>query len=612
MRSPFQWTKFLSGDPKPQVETNAEYVDSLDSFPKDLSQESLPSPAFEPIVDDSDLTAPSAQRLGGKQILAKVTRALPTLRLPKLPSNRCIVTLSTEKDALRVVVFRGRKVVAWGSADPSSQTVPLETSPDENSPEIQKIQEEIAKSPLQSLLADLSIGRTKHVWSLLDKVGIRRGRTVMDLSLYTTLTRQLQIPKVKGRYLEPVVLSEVLETLPFGKDEVEVAWQIQGDDEDNSVFAVAMPKQRLNDQIMAAKKAGLAPAAAYSKSAALASVSGVLNGIVIHLEVSEAALVLVQDGNPKAVHQVEFGPDELNPETVASNLARAFGQVCSYFLPADPKQQDLDLPVILTGQTDATKEIAQLLMDKIQRRPLTINPDLSYPEDFPVEEYAINLGLFLTDQGGNSQGNKNPGQPPTLNLLPIRHSPSPLPVFQASVFVILLLLLIHPFNVVGKVDAKILEKESISRELQQLRAQERAIDIVLAGHQENQAALDEVSVQADELGSQLSTLQEEVGTLLEQLTSITGLASDQDITLTAVSPEGETFSLVGSAGSHAKALQYVLSLRDHPLFEDARLMQIDGLGGASQSNDTVVYFQITVNKLQPEVEEAEAEGSTSQ
>lgn len=601
MRNLFRRTKSLSEDPKDSLRANAEYVDSS---PKEPSQEALPSAAFEPITINAEPDTESEHQPVPTRGLARAMRALPTLKLPKFPSNRRIVTLSTEKDVFRVVVFKGRKVVAWGSADPSSQSGPLGNPPDDDSLENQ---EEITKSPLESLLTELEIGCATHVWSLLDKVGIRRCRTVMDLSLYTTLTRQLQIPKVKSRYLEPVVLSEVLETLPFSKEEVEIAWQIQDGNEGNSVFAVAMPKQRLNNQVMAVKEAGLAPAAAYSKSAALASVSGVLNGVVIHLEISEAALVLVQNGNPKAVHQVEFGEEESNPEMLASNIARAYGQVASYYLPEDPKQQNLELPVIFTGKVGETNPVAQLLIDKIQRRILTIDPALSYPQDFPAEEYAINLGLFLTDQDGGTQGNKGSSELPSLNLLPRRHRPSPIPVFQTSVFVILLLLAVHPFNVMGKVAARIAEKEAISSELQKLRVQEQQFTVVLASHQENRTVMDTVSLQADALEAQVETLEDDINALLEQVSSITRLALAQNITLSGVTPQGDDFVFAASASSHAKALEYVQTLKDNPLFEDARVLQIDGMGGANPNDDGlgVVNFQVNVTKSQPDAGESE-------
>jgi hypothetical protein len=535
--------------------------------------------------------------------------------ISRKPSRPHTVTLSTEKDALRVVVFQGNNVVAWGSADPSYLPEASWPSPVGDSLEQppEKAQQ-IPQSPLESILSDLGIRRAGRLWSLLDRIGIRRGRAVMDLSLYTTLTRQLQVPKVKGRYLEPVVLSEVLESLPFAREEVEIAWQIQQHNaEDDSIFAVAMPRQRLDEQVSAARAAGLIPAAAYSKSAALASVSGISNGIVVQLETSDAALVLVQDGYPKTVHEVEYGTDESTLEIRANNLARAFGQVASYYQPADPQDRELpvrELPVIITGMTGETDKLTQLLRDKIQRSTLTIDPPLQYPQNFPVDEYAINIGLFLTDQPDRSREKRGTSKSPALNLLPRRHLPNPLPVLQAAVFLILILLAVHPINIMGKVEAKILERDSVSSEVSLLRGQQRRLSSALSSFQENQAELAVVSRQADNLDTQLEALEERLKTFLDQISTITRVASEQGITLSGVTPRGtEGFSLGGSAGSHAELLTYVQTLRDDPLFEDALVLNVGGTGGANPGNEGVVTFSVQVSKAKPVADEEAGDGA---
>ncbi|MDA0733979.1 MAG: hypothetical protein O2860_05275 [Chloroflexi bacterium] len=224
-----------------------------------------------------------------------------------------------------------------------------------------------------------------------------------------------------------------------------------------------------------------------------------------------------------------------------------------------------------------------------------------------TSEYAINLGLFLTDQDGGTQGNKGSSELPSLNLLPHRHRPSPIPVFQTSVFIILLLLAVHPFNVMGKVAARIAEKEAISSELQKLRVQEQQFTVVLASHQENRTVMDTVSLQADALEAQVETLEDDINALLEQVSSITRLALAQNITLSGVTPQGDDFVFAASASSHAKALEYVQTLKDNPLFEDARVLQIDGMGGANPNDDGlgVVNFQVNVTKSQPDAGESE-------
>jgi hypothetical protein len=239
------------------------------------------------------------------------------------------VTVSLEKDVVRVVTFKGKRVTGWKTTDISQR----QQAPE---PEDGTAVEYPSVSPLQSTLDDLGIKYGGRLWKTLDKMGFRRGRVVMDLSLYTTLMRHLQIPKVRLRYLEPVVVSEVLESLPFGKDEVDISWQLHKEEEGQWVYAIALPKQRVDSQVKLVKDSGLIPAAAYSKASALALAAGITDGILVHLEASETALVLVNGGEPKVVHQLELGSGGPSPDEHASTLIRAIEQVAGYYQPADP------------------------------------------------------------------------------------------------------------------------------------------------------------------------------------------------------------------------------------------------------------------------------------
>ena len=181
-------------------------------------------------------------------------------RLPRISffSMYRTITLSVEKDVIRVAVFKGKKIISWGTAPLSWAPGELEAA---NHPE-----PENEKPPLHGLLEELGIRTGGRLRGLLDQAGFRRGRVVMDFSLYTTLMRHLQVPKVTGRYLEPMIVSEVLDVIPFEKKEVDITWHMVKEQDEQSVFAVTLPKARVDSQVRLVKDSGLFPAAAYSKA----------------------------------------------------------------------------------------------------------------------------------------------------------------------------------------------------------------------------------------------------------------------------------------------------------------------------------------------------------
>jgi Tfp pilus assembly protein PilN len=306
---------------------------------------------------------------------------------------------------------------------------------------------------------------------------------------------------------------------------------------------------------------------------------------------------LAHRGEPQVVHQLEFGKGASTPAERARALARAAGQVAGYYQPFDLKEQGEFLPVILTGHDSEAKPVAATLQGMLQCQVQPPRPPLRYPQDFPLEEYATSVGLFLADQTSRKDQRQASGQNAhALNLLPERHRPRRLPVLQAAVFIILLLLAIHPFNVSDLVDAKLREKQAISRDLQELKQREQSHDRLLASRQESKNVLENTTGQAQKLESRLGTLQEEMEILLARLITMTSLALPPNVELSAVAPLGDGYSLVGSASSYAEALQYVTNLKTYPVFGDAKVLRVEGSGGTNpEGGEGRVSFQVKVS-----------------
>jgi hypothetical protein len=568
--------------------------------------EGNPDPAEIPAEDGGTAQSPpeaatyESPAQPGKS-LRDYLRAYTWIPRPDPRWNQRTVTVSLEKEQVHVVVFRGRRVIAWGS---STLTRGSAAAPENDAAEPWD-----PTHNLRATLDGLGIKPAGRWWKAAEMIGVRRGRVVMDLFLYSTLMRHLQIPRVRLRYLEPVVLSEVLESLPFSQDEVDINWRLQkGEEDQSSVFAIALPKEKIDQQVNLVREAGLIPAAAYSKASALALASGVSDGILVHRAAAETALVLVHQGDPKVIHQLEFDPRNPDPQECASSLVRAIEQVAGYHqavasaarasgdAPGGSNQpaQDAALPVVLTGLSPHADPVVQALLPMLRRPVVSIEPPVRYPDDFPISQYATNVGLFLADRRSTSgreleapTATHNP-----LNLLPRRHQPRPLPALQAAVFITLILLAIHPINVTERLEAKVLERNAIAQQLQILRAEERSLDVILVSQRNNNRQLESVRSQTASLEARLEQLQKEADTVLARLFTITDDARPPGVEVSSVTPLGQGYTLSGGAGSHADALQYVSNLRSSPFFSEVRIVRLDGPGGANPENNSRIGFQI--------------------
>lgn len=554
------------------------------------------SPGEEAVQNGAAIEPRRPNKRGFRKLLPKLPRV-------SLNSAYRTVTLSVEKDVARVVVFKGRKITAWGSA-PLEAATPAGDDPENLGAFSQP------SPPLSNLLDQLGIRHGGRWRDLLDQLGMRSGRVVMDFTLYTTLMRFLQVPRIRGRYFEPMVVSEVLEAIPFDEDEVDITWHLLKGSDSQSVFAVSLPKEKVDRQVRLLKEGGLIPAAAYSKANVLALAAGVPSAIVVHLEPTQAAIVLINNGAPQVVHQLEFGDQGSTPEDQSDGIARAIDQVAGYDQNIDLGEQSDRLPVIFTGKNSAADSpVAQILRSTLSWEVHPFAPPLQYPEDFPLEEYATNMGLFLADrvEGRNKREDSAPSVP-SLDLLPRRHRPKPLPVFQAAIFLTLALLAFHPFDFTQWVNDKQLQAQTVDRSLRDLRTQEQQHNLILARHEENQTGFDQAQAQGMALRTLQEDLNEDMDTLLTRLTIITRDAKPDYITLTTIAPLGSDWSVRGSAPTYQEALKYAADLKAYPIFEDARAIQVQGTDATGPDDEEgLVSFLIKV--VLPQEEDPDAESS---
>jgi Tfp pilus assembly protein PilN len=507
--------------------------------------------------------------------------------------HRKTITLSADMGIIRVVVFKGRDVIAWGTTRPGEDSTVSE--PETASPEERNM------AALLELLDELGVRRerpaqgvTSHLLRLkqvLEPFGLRRTRVVMDLPLYDTLVRHLQLPRVSQGYLEPMIISEVVESIPFSRSEVDIAWHTRRRGPMQSVFAVATPRDRLDRQVSLLKGAGIPPMAGYARAEALAFACGVADGILVHLEPSHASVVLVQASLPRVVHQVTFAAGEDGDQARAELLARAVDQVSGYYHTLGAGDESGAWPVVLTGQF--TEPLAVTLRRLSHRRAVTFVPALNWPDSFRPEDYAPNLGLFLAFEArpkDQSRAVKRPWVP--LNLLAERHLPRMVPVTPVAVFVTLLLLWLHPLDVVGHVNAKLVATSSLAGQIEVLKT-------VVQQHRTNQSEEKAIQKEIQDLTQQRQVLQlhlddlaTSMDTLLARLETLSATALPNGVNLNSLVQRADGFTLVGTANSYDQVLVYAANLRSSGLFSDARVLKVDGRENPADPLAAGVSFQV--------------------
>ena len=490
------------------------------------------------------------------------------------------VTLSMEDDAIRVVVFRGRRVVAWDFAN---------------------LKPESTGSEEQTGTSDNGAGRLRE---LLTGLNIHRGRIVTDLPLFTPLLRHFQLPQANANFVNAMVESEVLDTIPFSADEVDITSHQQRVGGSVEVVAVAVPRRAIDGQVRLVRAAGLTPKAAYSQASALALAAGVPDAIVIHLQPSETAVVLVRGGSPRVVHQLELPKATGTAQEQADALALAVEQVGGYYQSLDPEVDSAAFPVVMTGLAMENGSFIQVLAQTLGRTVLDLAPPLRVPDGFPSAAFAANLGLLLAHKAkGNPWGKGSMRKGATPNLLPERHLPQGLLPVQGLAVIVILVLLASPLQYATRqIDSLVQDTDNLTEEVKELRTavQARRTDVGLENDAKKE--LEMVTNQIESLESQVTDLDDDMTQLLARLDAITTSARPENVRLSSLSPGMSGFVLVGNTDSHNDVLEYAANLRSSEHFSDATIIEVTGSSQGSTGGNLTFRILATIEKEAAEIE----------
>ena len=483
------------------------------------------------------------------------------------------MTLSLEDGHARLLVLRGNQIVAWRSgqiAEPPEEPAAV--------PEAGTKPEERAKAPVFNPLGSLLEGLPAH-----------SKQVITDLPLYVPLLRHIPIPDVKGRFLNEIITAEVLDSVPFAQDGVDILWRIEQGDDIKEASVIAVPRDRMNVQVRMVRDSQLAPSAVYSKAASLATAVARPDVFILHMTKARTAVVLVRGGVPRIVHQLDLRGDTTEQ---AEAIAMGVGQVAGYHRSQRPDDDVGDLPVVVTGEVDQVRELVGLLATTLDRPVHPFEPSLECPEGFDPAEYASNIGLFLA-----SRSKKSAKLIAAQNVLPERHQPRAITLLPPAVFAGLLALLFVAFNLTESVSAVAGELGLLDARLDIREDQAREYRLSVASQSVIDQRIVDVDLEALDLEANLLSLEQEMNILLSRISDITGNAGSSNVALSRIVPIPEGFSVSGTTDSYSGVLGYAALMRSSPNFEDAAVIQVADSTGES------LAFTVVVTISTPESEE---------
>ena len=297
--------------------------------------------------------------------------------------NRTITTLNFEGNTIRILTGKDDQVLSWESL----------TFPEE------QMSQGLIHKP------DAVSERLKQ-W--LDEHGGGH-RVFTSVTDQRSVHRMLTLPAIDEQLLDETIQRKAKQEFAIPIEDVDLSWQI-ADRAHNQyqIYVLAVPKQIIDRQMETIQLTNLKVQAVRSKSLALIAAANQSQALIINLEPYSMAVIIVVDGIPVIVRTVSLESGDLPREAKLDLLHQELTRTTKFYNESN-KQNRLseDTPLFPTGSLFEPLPVEERLMD---RPSLTdrlrgrttypvrgYKPALAIPPKMPLMQYAVNIGLFPTD-----------------------------------------------------------------------------------------------------------------------------------------------------------------------------------------------------------------------
>lgn len=289
--------------------------------------------------------------------------------------NSYAMAFSVEGLSLRILIFSGKKIESWYS-------IPL-------NPNFVKDGVVIAPQDVGKVMA-----------GVIQEKNAPRSGVIAALPSAGAASQVLTLPNAKGGKLEEMVIREVKRVMPGAADVDYVYWQAMANGvapkQKQSIYALAVPKNNVINMVETCRSAGIKLKGMELRPFALARAVNCKSGIIVHGEVDTIEIVIIDKSYPSLFRNIPVKDANPSPETAWQNLIRELPFTIDYH---NRSHHDSGITpetlIYLSGGLALDPEMGPRLAQASGRKVVRVEPPAGCPEDFPMEQYAVNVGLML-------------------------------------------------------------------------------------------------------------------------------------------------------------------------------------------------------------------------
>ena len=291
------------------------------------------------------------------------------------------ITLDITSKDIRLMQIKGKRIDRWISA-------PIEQG---------LVKDGIVTDP----------GRLGEIIkSTMQSSNIEGKKVVASISGLYSVSRIVDLPQSNGHSREEAMSEMAAEMVPLPLDEVYVSWQVIGSKGNGQqALFFGTPTNIIDAEMGSLKSAHLKPYGLNIKSMALFKLVDTQQALMVNIEEDSADILLVADSLPQVVRTVRRSLDIDMEEWVKDIAVNIDQTILFYNTRFQGRHLAIDIPFYLTGQLSKDPSVVTMLEDLTGFTPDLLPVPLKCPPDFPISQYAVNIGLAV----------KQPSTMPTID-----------------------------------------------------------------------------------------------------------------------------------------------------------------------------------------------------
>ena len=314
-----------------------------------------------------------------------------------------IVTLDIDADGIKLLEIKGNVIQKWAHVAIAPHSADEEEMLDEQS--------------LRDAVKQLVVAS-----------GSKLGRVSASTSGLFSISRILPMPTVPSEVSTQEFVQEIVgEVMPVAADRLYLSWQILANADsagDGKILAIGIPRTMLDNEVKSLRALGVNPRILELRAIALTRAVNRKQAIIINIEPSSIDIVIVVNGVPEAIRTIAWQEDGNDVEEKVEQLAANLGLTVDFYNAHHFETPvDLSIPVFFTGQMSGDLELTDKLGDRLGYPVESLTPQFKYPPDFPVSQYAVNIGLALRGREQTRDSGEGGGLLLDINLLPAIYNP---------------------------------------------------------------------------------------------------------------------------------------------------------------------------------------------